>query len=262
MRPFALVFTLLAGFAAPASAHDFSTGKLIDLSHAYDSATIYWPTEEGFVLEREFAGKTPGGWYYAANKLRTPEHGGTHVDAPVHFAEGKRTVDQIPLEQLVGEAVVIDVTAACAKNRDHAISVADLAAWEKQHGRIPRGAIVLFRTGFSRHWPDRKSYLGTDERGPAAVAKLHFPGLHPDAARWLIAERKPKAVGIDSASIDPGQSQTFETHRVLFAVEIPAFENLTNLDALPARDFSLVALPMKIAGGTGGPLRAIAILRR
>jgi kynurenine formamidase len=245
---------LLALCLVAASAH---AETIIDLSHPYDDKTLYWPTEDGFVLEKEFAGVTPQGYYYAANKLRTPEHGGTHVDAPVHFAEGRATVDRIPLERLVGDAVVIAVNA----RPDDQITIADLAAWEKQHGAIPKSAIVLFRTGWSRFWPDRVKYLGTGERGAGAVPKLHFPGLHPDAARWLVKERAPKAVGIDTASIDYGQSKLFETHRALFAADVPAFENLNDLDKLPPKGARVIALPMKIAGGSGAPLRAIALLR-
>jgi kynurenine formamidase len=229
--------------------------ELVDLSHPFDAQTLYWPTEEGFVLEKETAGKTAGYWY-AANKFRAPEHGGTHVDAPIHFAEGHDTVDQIALERLVGDAVVVEVKC----DRDHQISVADFAAWEKANGAIPKGSIILLRTGWSRYWPDRAKYLGTGERGPPAVAKLHFPGLGPEAAQWLLKERAPKAVGIDTASIDFGQSKTFETHRALFAADVPAFENLDALERLPSRGARVIALPMKIAGGTGAPLRAIAIL--
>jgi len=136
--------------------------------------------------------------------------------------------------------------------------VADMKTWETAHGRIPNGAIVLFNTGYARHWPNAKKYLGTDERGPNAVAKLHFPGLHPDAARWLIAERTIKAVGLDTAGIDYGQSTLFESHRVLFEKNIPAFENVAALDKLPVTGAYIVALPMKIKDGSGGPLRIAA----
>lgn len=233
---------------------------LVDLTHAFDANTIYWPTEEGFVLERGFAGRTPAGHYYEAHRFRAAEHGGTHLDAPIHFAAGRETADAIPLEHLVGDGVVIDVAPACAADRDHAVTVAELAAFEAEHGRIPDGAIVLLRTGFGRFWPDRERYLGTAERGEAGVAKLRFPGLSQTAARWLVDERRVHAVGIDTASIDPGISKRFETHQALFASNVPAFENLANLDRLPPRGFEVVALPMKIAGGSGGPLRAIAIV--
>jgi kynurenine formamidase len=236
--------------------------RLVDLTHAFDASTIFWPTETGFVLERGFAGRTGGGYWYEAHRFRSAEHGGTHMDAPIHFGEGRLAADAVPLDRLVGPAIVIDVSAACAADRDHAIGPEDVAAWERANGAIPEGAIVLFRTGFAAWWPDRARYLGTDERGAGAVAKLHFPGLGADTAQWLVAERRVRAVGIDTASIDPGTSTRFETHQVLAAADVPAFENLAALDALPARGFEVIALPMKIGGGSGAPLRAIAILPR
>ena len=235
-------------------------GKIIDLSHPFDAQTIYWPTEEGFKLEKEHDGITPQGYYYASNKFAAPEHGGTHIDAPRHFAANSNTLDQIPLEQLMGEAILLDVTANC-ENRDYLISIDDFANWEREHGKIPNGAIVLLRTGFAKYWPDRVKYMGTDERGAAAVAKLHFPGLSPDAARWLTTNRSIKAIGLDTPSIDYGQSTLFESHQILFAKNIPAFENLGDMSALPAKGFSIIAMPMKIAGGSGGPLRIAAIVK-
>lgn len=238
----------------------FPTGTIVDLSHAYDERTIFWPTAEPFRLQKVADGVTPQGFYYAANQFGMAEHGGTHIDAPIHFARGKNTVDQIPLTQLTGAGVVIEVSRKCESNADYQLTTADFDEWERANGRIPSGSIVLLRTGFSRFWPDAAKYLGTAERGEQAVPKLHFPGLHPDAARWLVDNRGPRAVGLDTASIDYGQSTLFETHRILMDRNVPAFENLTNLDRLPAAGASVVALPMKIAGGSGGPLRAIAIL--
>jgi kynurenine formamidase len=232
----------------------------VDLTHPFGAETIYWPTEEGFVLEEGFRGKTERGYYYEAHRFRAAEHGGTHVDAPVHFAEGRSTVDRIPLERLVAPGVRVDVTAACALDRDHAVSRAELEAFEVEHGAIPPGAIVLLYTGFDAVWPDRAAYLGNAGRGAAAAAALHFPGLSAEGARWLAEERRVAAVGIDTASIDPGPSRDFEAHRTLFEREVPAFENLSSLGALPPRNFYVIALPMKIEGGSGAPLRAIAIL--
>jgi kynurenine formamidase len=244
----------------PAAASALPTGPIVDLSHTYDADTIYWPTSDLFELEVVSHGMTPGGYFYAANKFTTSEHGGTHLDAPIHFAEGKWTADEIPVSRLVGAAVVIDVRAQASADADYQITPADLQAWEATHGAIPNDAIVLLLTGYGSRWPDAAAYLGTAERGEAAVAKLHFPGLHPDAARWLVAERRISAIGLDTASIDFGQSTLYESHRTLFEQNIPAFENLTNLDQLPATGAFVVALPMKIGGGSGGPLRAIAIL--
>ena len=235
-------------------------GTLVDLSHAYDERTIFWPTSDPFRLEKVADGVTEAGYYYAANNFFTSEHGGTHLDAPVHFAQEGQSVEQIPLDRLVGEAVVIDVTEASARDADYQVTVEDVARAERADGTIPSGAIVLLRTGFSRRWPDAGQYLGTAERGAGAVRDLHFPGLHPDAAAWLVANRAIKAVGIDTASIDYGQSTLYESHRVLFERDVPAFENLTSLERLPPRGSSVIALPMKIGGGSGGPLRAIAIV--
>ncbi|MGH7895013.1 MAG: cyclase family protein [Candidatus Binatia bacterium] len=239
-----------------------AAGTLVDLTHAFDAATVFWPTEKDFVLEKEFDGITDKGYYYAANRFCTAEHGGTHIDAPVHFNASGRTVDAIPLEQLIGRAIVVDVSAQARADRDYQVQIGDLLDWERHHGRTPEGTIVLLRTGFGRFWPDRTRYMGTDERGPTAVAKLHFPGLHPEAARWLVRERAIKAVGVDTPSIDYGQSALFESHVALFAANVPAFENLANLEQLPARGFTVVALPMKIRGGSGGPLRVVAIVER
>jgi kynurenine formamidase len=238
----------------------FPAGELIDLSHAYDDKTIYWPTSAPFRLQKDFDGPTPAGFYYSANSFATSEHGGTHLDAPVHFAQGRQSADEIPLERFFGPAVVIDVTQQSGGNPDYQVTVDDLVAAEREHGPIPDDAILLLRTGFSRRWPDAARYLGTAERGDAAVPKLHFPGLHPDAARWIVANRPVRAIGIDTASIDYGQSTLFESHRILYEVNLPAFENLTALDRLPTRGAYIVALPMKIAGGTGAPLRAVAVL--
>lgn len=247
--------------ASGAAAATLPDGEIVDLSHAYGADSIFWPTAEPFTLEKVADGMTPGGYYYAANNFSAAEHGGTHLDAPRHFAEGRQTADQVPLDRLVGPAVVVDVTAA-SSDADYQVSVADLEGWEASHGRLPDGVILLLRTGFSSRWPDAARYLGTSERGQEAVAKLHFPGLHPDAARWLVANRGIGAIGIDTASIDYGQSTAFESHRVLYERDIPAFENLTALERLPPTGAAVVALPMKIAGGSGAPLRAIAFLPR
>jgi kynurenine formamidase len=260
----AVVAALVASACSRASPPPapFPAGELVDLSHAYDAQTIFWPTSEGFRLQKDAEGVTPAGFYYAANSFFTSEHGGTHLDAPVHFAQGRQSVDEVPLERLFGPAVVVDVVEQSERDADYQVTIDDFARVEREHGRIPSEAILLIRTGFSRRWPDASRYLGTAKRGPGAVADLHFPGLHPDAARWLMANRPIRAIGIVTASIDYGQSTLFESHRILYDVNVPAFENLTALDRLPPRGAHIIALPMKIAGGTGAPLRAVAVLPR
>lgn len=234
--------------------------KIIDLTHSFGSDTIVWPTEQDFRLIVQHAEETSGGYYYASNRMEMPEHGGTHIDAPIHFSKGKQTLDQIPIDRMIGAAIRIDVTEPCGRNRDHRVAVSDFERWEVKHGRIPTGSIVLLDTGYASFWPNRKEYLGTELRGQEGVQALHFPGLHPEAAAWLVRERQVKAVGIDTASIDYGQSTKFETHVVLLSHNVPVFENLANLHDLPNRGFDVIALPMKIDAGTGGPLRIIAML--
>jgi kynurenine formamidase len=258
MRSLLLLIAVLP--CACAGSPPFAAGEWIDLSHAFGTDTIYWPTASGFELTADAKGMTEQGFWYEANSFRTAEHGGTHVDAPVHFAQGKLTTDAIPLARLTGPAVVVDVRERVRADPDYEVRVADLEAFEAQHGRIPDGAIVLLHTGFGARWPDRVRYLGTAERGLRATFELRFPGLHPSAARWLMEERAIDAVGIDTASIDHGKSRLFLSHRELFARDVPAFENVANLDRLPPTGAFVVALPMKIAGGSGGPLRIAAFV--
>jgi kynurenine formamidase len=231
------------------------------LSHAYDERTLYWPTSpSAFELKRLAHGQTPGGWFYSANAFCTPEHGGTHLDAPIHFFEGRRTLAEVPVEQLVGPAVVVDVAQKAAADADYQLTRADLDAWEKRHGAIPRGALVLLRTGWSARWPDRKRYFGDDT--PNDASRLHFPSYGREAAQWLVHTRQVGALGVDTASIDIGASKDFQVHRIAAEANVPGLENLTRLDQLPERGAWVVALPVKIAGGSGGPLRAIALVPR
>lgn len=245
---------------ASAQVIDLASGHWVDLSHDYSADTLYWPTAEGFSKETVFEGHTDGGWYYTAYNFCTAEHGGTHIDAPVHFAEGKQSVDEISLDRLIAQAVVIDIRDSAAANPDYQATRADLEEWEAEHGRIPGGATVLFNSGFSDRWPNADAYMGTADKGPDAVAKLHFPGIHPDAATFLVRERAIASVGIDTPSIDYGQSKEFMTHRIFFGHDIPGFENLANLDQLTASGSLLIALPVKIKGGSGAPLRVVAFV--
>jgi len=256
MRFLALLF-----LAAPLSAQtiDLSRGQLVDLTHALDENTLFWPTSPTrFQLDRLSYGETPGGWFYASNSFSLPEHGGTHLDAPIHFHRGGVTSDAIDLKRLIAPPVVIDVTAQAARDADYRLTVADVNAFERAHGRIAAGTIVLLRTGWSSRWPDAKRYLGDDTPGDAS--HLHFPSYGADAVRLLVADRKIAALGVDVASIDYGASTDFMVHRIASEAGVPGFENLTGLEQLPATGAVLLALPMKIRGGSGGPLRAVAVV--
>ncbi len=257
---FFLPVIFLAACSHPPPSTGIPNGRWVDLTHAFDERTVYWPTSDMFQLDTVSEGMTDKGYYYSAFAFCAAEHGGTHLDAPIHFAAGRQAVEQIPLERLAGAAIVVDVSEKALANPDYLIGITDFETWEQQHGRIPDDAIVLLNTGYGQFWPDRQKYMGTEERGAAAVAKLHFPGLDPAAATWLTQNRRIKSIGLDTPSIDYGQSQLFESHRILFEKNIPAFENVAKLDELPPTGSWVIALPMKIKSGSGGPLRIVAMI--
>jgi kynurenine formamidase len=232
--------------------------RVIDLSYSFGPDTIYWPTAQPFRMQRVAWGRTPGGYFYYANNIAMAEHGGTHLDAPLHFAEGKLTTDRVPLSSCIGPACVIDVSQQAARDADYRMTVDDIRNWESKHGRLPRGAIVVMQSGWGRHWPDKKKYLGTD--APGDVQNLHFPGFSKEAAEFLVRERDVAAVATDTASIDHGPSKDFIAHQVIGGANKPAFENVANVDRLPPIGATIIALPLKIEGGSGGPARIVALL--
>ncbi|MCI0354554.1 MAG: cyclase family protein [Acidobacteria bacterium] len=246
-----------APVAAQLSVPAIHEAKAVDLTYAFDASTIYWPTAKAFEWHKESWGPSARGYFYAAARYAASEHGGTHLDSPIHFYEGRATVDEIPVEKLMGPAMVIDISAECSKDPDCLLVVTDIENWEKQNGPIPNGAIVLVRTGWGKFWPDKKKYLGDDT--PGETANLHFPGIAPAAARFL-AERKVDGVGIDTASLDHGPSKDFFTHQVLGRAGIYGLENVANLEQLPATGATVIAMPMKIKGGSGAPARILALV--
>jgi len=263
-----LFFYFLAIFIITSCAHQkasilSSEPEWIDLTYAFDSTTLYWPNnQKGFDHHTDAAGITPLGYYYSSYSICTPEHGGTHLDAPIHFADNRLTVDEIPLSSLTGNAVVIDVSENALKNKDYLISVADIKNWESKNGPIQKNTIILFRTGYGAFYPDREKYFGTAKHGAEAIPELHFPGISPEATTFLVTERFIKALGLDTPSIDYGQSKDFKTHQILLGANKPGFENVANLDKLPARGIYITALPMKIGKGSGAPLRIIAAIMK
>ena len=260
------VLTACADRAAP-PADDTSSElrlddyQMVDLTHSFNAATLYWPTSPTrFELEQLAYGLTEAGFFYAANTLSAPEHGGTHLDAPIHFAAGRHTTDQIPLEKLIAAGVVIDVSDAASADPDYRLTVDAVLEFEAVHGMIEAGSIVLLRTGWSDRWPDPLRYLGDDTPGDAS--NLHFPSYGEDAARLLVDERGVAALGADVASIDYGQSTDFPVHRIVSEANVPGFENVASLERLPAVGAIVIALPMKIEGGSGGPARIVALVPR
>ena len=232
--------------------------KLVDLTYPLDEHTVFWPNNKPFHWEKSSWGKTVQGYWYASAEFSMSEHGGTHIDAPIHFAEGRQAVDEIPLHKLIAPAVVIDVRQAVGENRDYRLSKQDLERWESRHGLIQPGAVVLMLTGWGQGWPDRMRYLGSTTPGDPKT--LHFPGFSKDAAEFLVKERQVDGIGIDTPSIDYGPSQDFIVHQIINAANCYGLENIANLDKLPTKGAILLALPIKIKGGSGGPVRIIGIL--
>ncbi len=250
---------LLGASLALGQTFDLAATRLVDLTHPFNADTLYWPTSPGGFELRELAhGHTEGGYFYAANAFCAPEHGGTHLDAPIHFHEDGQTTDQIPLERLIGPAIVIDVSARADADSDYRLTPEDVLEFESRHGTIAPGTLVLLRTGWSRHWGDRGAYFGDDTPGDAS--NLSFPSYGEEAARLLVEERGVATLGVDVASIDPGRSTDFMVHRIAAASNVPGLENLTNLDRLPATGALVIALPMTIEGGSGGPVRVVALV--
>src|SRR5712691_8486169 len=257
-----LSIILFAGCAT--SSHppiDLSHADVVDLTYAFDEHTLYWPNSpSGFELKRLAWGPTPGGYFYSSNAFSAPEHGGTHIDAPIHFAEHGKSLDQIPPQQLIAPAVVIDITGKTANDPDYRLTADDVRAWESKSGQIASGSIVLLRTGWGSRYGNRKAYFGDDT--PGATDKLHFPSYGADAARLLVNDRHVAAIGLDTASIDYGLSRDFIVHQIANGAGVPGLENIANLDRVPAHGAWVIALPMKIAGGSGGPLRIVALVPR
>ncbi|HEV2490610.1 MAG TPA: cyclase family protein [Candidatus Acidoferrales bacterium] len=226
--------------------------KVIDLTYPINAHSPAWP---GDVQPFEAViNASPEKQGYFTRKFTMLEHYGTHMDAPAHFPPGKETIDQIPVRQMFGPAVVIDIRDKVASDADYRLSVADIEAWEAAHGTIPSSAIVMLRTGWSSRWPDETRYRNMDSSGV-----MHFPGYSVAAAKLLIL-RHVSGLGIDTLNIDYGASKDFEVHRTSLPAGLFHLENLANLDQLPATGAFLIAAPIKLEGGSGGPCRVFAIL--
>jgi len=234
-------------------------GRVIDLTYPLNSKNAFWPGESYNSFKHEVLASLEKDRVYSGG-YSTPEHLGTHMDAPAHFEPNQPTVDKIPLEDLVGLAVVIDVSlkaSASGGDPDYRLRVEDVAEWEKKHGTIPQGAIVLLYTGWGRRWEDYERYKNADKNGA-----LHFPGFSGESALFLADNRQAKALGIDTMSVDYGLSGDFPVHHVFNSRGRWLLENLANLDRLPPTGATLIVAPIKIEGGSGGQARVWALVKQ
>jgi len=241
--------------------------RILDLTYDFESNTVYWPTDKPFILEKDEGTwqELDKGYWYALNSYGpTGEHVGTHIDAPIHFIKGGKTIEEIPINHLICSAVVVDLTRKCADNRDYSLTVDDLIKWEKIYGRIPDDSWLIVNTGWNKYWPDKERYLGTsfedNDNKENSHFDLHFPGVSVDACIFLIEERKIDGIAIDTPSLDYGRSTDFISHRTWLRSGRLIIENIANVDRLPPTGSIICIAPMKIKGGTGAPTRVFAIL--
>jgi kynurenine formamidase len=233
---------------------DIPSGKtrVLDLSYAINNNLVPWPGDQRWFEAQVNATVAKNGYF--TRSFWMLEHYGTHLDAPVHFPPGKATVDEIPAKQLFGPAVVLDVRAEAAKDADYQLLPARVEQWERKYGRIPFGAIVLLRTGWASRWPDALRYRNQDAQG-----KMHFPGYSVEAVKLLI-DRKVSGLGCDTLSADHGASSDFAVHHLALGAGLYQLENLADLSEVPEAGAFLIVAPIKLEGGSGGPVRVFAIL--
>ncbi|XP_033127561.1 isatin hydrolase-like [Anneissia japonica] len=239
--------------------------EIIDLTYSFDENTLYFPSDMHAPFVQEIFHRGPyGPLWLESNMFTTGEHTGTHMDAPAHLSEGRLRMDEVPVGHLIGPGVKIDMSSKASTNPDALLDVKDLIAWEEENGPIPNGAILMVFTDWGKFYPNRTAYFGSDRNDTFTDSNgnslLHFPGVSPDAADWLIENRNIVGLGIDTASFDYGQSITFPSHEKLFKANIFGLENVANLDKMPTTGSTVYALPMKIKEGSGAPVRILAVV--
>jgi kynurenine formamidase len=228
---------------------------VVDLTHTVNATVPPYDPAEGSAYQVKTVATIEKSKHLTRN-ISLPEHFGTYIDAPAHFARGLWTVDQIPPERLIAPLVVLDVSASVKSNPDYLVSVEDIAKWEQANGQIPLGAVVMARTGWDSRWISAKDYRNADAQGV-----MHFPGYSVDAAKFLVEGRNALGLGIDTPSVDYGPSKDFAVHQYTLAHSLYHLENVTHLDGVPSTGAIAVVSPVKLEGGSGGPVRILALVR-
>jgi kynurenine formamidase len=229
--------------------------EMVDMTYVFDETTLNWPTQKKFEMRVIMNETTSDGYWLQLEEYSSAIHAGTHMDAPCHFVLGKWCVDDIPLERLSGPAAVVDITDKVRENPDATVSVNDLKDWESISGRSLNGTIVVMRSGWGRRWGDREAYIGTLGND---TKDMHFPGMSPKAAQWLVDNRDVYGVASESLSLDAGQNNAFMAHRILLGNNIYGLENVANVEEIPIVGAYIYASPMKLGRGSGAPTRIVA----
>ena len=227
--------------------------KAVDLTQPLYVGMPYWPGTEPIKIER-LADYDKG---YRMHKFTMWENIGTHVDSPSHFAvgKGKRTIDQLPLDQLIVPIAMINVQDRTASDEDYQLTVEDLKEWEVKNGRIMKGTLVVMNTGWYKKFSNPDAYINQDENGV-----LHFPGYSVAVAKLLL-ERDVAGIGIDTMSLDPGNDLSFPVHNVILAANKYQIENMNNLDLLPATGAVAVIGVLPVREGSQAQARIIALIK-
>jgi kynurenine formamidase len=238
-----------AAFPAAAFGVRRAKGRLADLTHVF---TEGFPVFVGDAPVRDTLTTIPANGFYS-QRWTFGEHSGTHMDAPGHFVAGGRLSPDITPQELIVPLVVVDITAKAAVNPDAVVTIDDLRGFERGHGRIPDGALVAMNSGWWKKIADPLAF-----KGGTSFPHYHFPGFSLDAALWLANERDVTAIGVDTMSLDPGNSMTFPVHVNFLRTDRYGLENLTNLDAVPPRGAVAYVGLIPWEEGSGGPCRVIA----
>lgn len=239
--------------ASPAATTMLPTGFTTVLDLTYTAAPDFplFPGTPPFSIEIANDYASDG---YFSNNLTHNEHTATHMDAPAHFFEGAATADLIPVDQLIAPLIVIDISDRAVSDPDAAVTVDDITAWESANGQIPYGAFVAMYSGWGSHLDVPDGYVNLDDAGVQ-----HYPGFSPEASQFLVAERAIVGIGVDTLSLDPGNSADFGSHVAILGAGKYGIENLANLEAAPAIGAFIIAGGPKTLGASGGWTRAIAI---
>ncbi len=238
-----------------AMTHSSSALTVIDLTHTLNDRSPNWEGTDHSPYQAKELGNLERDGYYS-RIFTTQEHYGTHLDAPAHFAGGAWTVEQIPAERLVRPLVVLNVRAKAMHDPDYEVSVQDVADWERQHGEIPDGAVVMAYTGWEDYWGSQARYRNEQSDG-----LTHYPGFALQTAEFLVKTRHVVGLGIDTMSVDKGITTTYPVHQFTSRAGVYHLENVAGLDRVPPSGTTVVVAPVKLEAGSGAPVRLLALVK-